>query len=537
MPSFPEGRNGRFLHGVMTLLAFGASVAGLLLLLEGHKSWGRVLLFLGVLAFLLNIPISLAELGLDAPRDGDSAALNLRRRVLTKPNYPTDLGDNDFIFALNMMINPRGSISRIRVFITPLTRALQVQEQVSLSVPAGDGASVLVPVVRLRKGRLLDDLTVKRNGEDLPVLAFSDYVHWVMAVFDKLARTAGLAQEYKRQIRKEVRSVVSRRSPITGAEEQELVQLRAKIRSLIGGDEGRLMDTCLNLLSSQYFQLVAVRRDQDGSGSELFDIRYRKIQHINQLTWKRFYRPDFIVDRLRAALGIRPSAFSLPLDRAADCASFHLEFMGPQGSFLARQEILGTRDRKVVDFSLARHAAYRRNRRRLGQRYSHVYLRRGTRHLETDAMRLYVSYFERMPGSVGAAAVAAVSSTVLLWAGAYLAAKGAEAHGDVVAILLAFPGIASAWTGLDRSPGILGGVLAARLTSLLTAVFSVIGAVSILGVDLWPGVASSLEFYGARGGWSLLVAASTLVSIAILATWLRRSIVYSCILNRYDPTE
>jgi hypothetical protein len=55
--------------------------------------------------------------------------------------------------------------------------------------------------------------------------------------------------------------------------------------------------------------------------------------------------------------------FLFPLQKADLCNSYHLEFMGPENTYLARQRIVGwPQDSK----------SYGRLRARYGQRYAHL---------------------------------------------------------------------------------------------------------------------------------------------------------------------
>ena len=219
-----------------------------------------------------------------------------------------------------------------------------------------------------------------------------------------------------------------------------------------------------------------------------------------------------VVDGLRLAAGVRLNRYFVPLTNATRTASYHLQFAGPEGTYLVRQELVGVVQENAV--------AIRMQPRR-GQRRAHLYLR-GVESAEENAM-MTVAYAERSPGSLAQAVAGSWAATILILALATTRAAGPLAGlvGDgasdgmnnaVIAALLAVPVGVSTWnrTRVPLHPTLLsrGFTLVVVALSLLAFLLAVIGS----GDD---------QAEGARL-WTLLLALSAVVSVFATGSWISR---------------
>ncbi|GAA0501420.1 hypothetical protein Ade02nite_96940 [Paractinoplanes deccanensis] len=221
----------------------------------------------------------------------------------------------------------------------------------------------------------------------------------------------------------------------------------------------------------------------------------------------------------RIMLGARPVALQIPIAAAGTAQSYHLIVQSEEGLYLAQQDCPG------IDVFLKKGASspaassiappYYRFRRRLGQTYAHFYTRFFPEHTASNAPpKLRVLFFETPPGSTFRALVAAIASTVLVWAVGIGISRGdvTDLGTDAPAVLLAFPAIAAAWLGFDRpTRRLLEGTFASRSSLALTAAISVLASALFIlhrsRVPL-PNIRKYLDFTVLlvdRPSWALLI--------------------------------
>jgi len=238
------------------------------------------------------------------------------------------------------------------------------------------------------------------------------------------------------------------------------------------------------------------------------------------------------VELLRSASGIRTTKFYFPLESADRASSYHLEFQGPDGTYLANQAVL--------EYPSGVDAVERNSQlpvifqKRLGQRHAHLYVR-GGRRFESRYVRY--TFFERMPGSVGPAAVSAFAAWVVIWiavlsSGGGFATPPAGPTSDLVAVLFAFPPIAAAWAGVGVQGGLRGGVLVARASLGVTILLSSLAALLYLIGPLEFDDEGWLAWLTARVQWGLVTGAATINFIAALGSWFFRALTVHVFIRR-----
>lgn len=177
-----------------------------------------------------------------------------------------------------------------------------------------------------------------------------------------------------------------------------------------------------------------------------------------------------LVDLIRTAFGIRATLISVPLINAGRAASYHLDVLGPEGTYLARQwtaleeDPAATLPGKVVA------------QPRSGQRHAHLYVKGAS---QTELYVYSAQFYERMPGSMAPAFASSFSLAVLVWLGiTALVPSGNELfrNWEYAGLVLAFPSAISIWLGVDSGRRLSEGVLAARVITLVTVVLAIASA-------------------------------------------------------------
>ncbi len=177
-----------------------------------------------------------------------------------------------------------------------------------------------------------------------------------------------------------------------------------------------------------------------------------------------------LLDAARLDFGAPPNEIAYPLSTAWRARSYHLSFKGPEGTFMAKQEL---RDRQgiTVDIAAIDHTEFQWSPS-LGQRHTHLYFRNGA---EFHSGLMYAAtYFERPMGSMWLAFIAAVSALVVALIVGIRAVHAAVIGADVGAadaaglftLLFTLP-LGTVVTSLLLSGrSLYGHVLASRLATL-----------------------------------------------------------------------
>jgi hypothetical protein len=431
---------------------------------------------------------------------------------------------------LQGVLFPKMLNSRIRETVSPLARSTEFRTVYTLRLPRKNvrEGTLFVPFMVVRKGRLFDDLHIEgADGAQRASLSYSEYLQLVSVILRYLARIDGRgALKRYLTIEQRLMRMVADRAPAADADKlvNKLFK-QADGKRATGTRARQLMKSMVKILIVHYAVVVkvpisAVREEHQWE--VLKTVERRLLPLASPKLSEDFIA--WIFDKFRKLFGVRPSQFFLPIENAHRTPSYHLEFIGPPDTYLARQSIQDCEE--TPDF-------YLRMRPRLGQRYSHLYLRDAPN--EAVNWRLRLSFFERPPGSVGIAAVTAMASLCLIFIAGRLASQGdlGDVPGDVTAVLLAAPVVSSVWVGLERGKMPFGGTTATRLSSLVSFVTSLAAASLYLGAignENWLG--STYSLFGARGVWTLLIGVAALNCFWICYGWLRRSVLYGAILAR-----
>ena len=244
-----------------------------------------------------------------------------------------------------------------------------------------------------------------------------------------------------------------------------------------------------------------------------------------------------LTHQLRLLLGVRSNRLAHPIGNASRARNYHLAITGPPDTYMARQSLESLRgwdgDYDLMDRvqALANPA--------VGQRHSHLYVTNGPKFL--SRFLFSTAYFERTPGSMAIAFVAASTSLLLAVLIAFDSVAGGEfgraADPDdtsgavgLFQILFAFPIVAAAAGVLRPGRSQWGGVMAARVANALTVFLSLAALwISYLGNTFEYDVLPKL--------WLLLIAALAATAAACLGSWVMRVWVHGRFLAEPDSED
>lgn len=447
-------------------------------------------------------------------------------------------------------VKPDSLYVRVKESVSQLSRAHAVHTKYTIRVPEvedaegdnGDGLSdvVYVPVILARKGVLHDDLAITIAGQEVPTLSFEDLVRAIDAVFLDLA-FGGIEKRkhFKRYLRthKELMAVVGarRNENLSSSPEPESDAARrlADAEVALEGLKSIKMDQVFRsyievmtlLLSTNYWIIAAVPRQLCAPSAWLvIETTERAIMKEKDFDVAR-KRSSKIYSQVRASAqhlyGIPPNRLEYPVGKALRCASYHLEIMGSQGTYLWRQQMI----------SAGYNLRYQRVRARRGQRYLHLYLRGfsplGDRMLPGDGHReprVICHFAERMPGSYAPAAISTVATLIVLFIASRLPPNTGV---DVMALLIAAPGAFIGVSGFQslQVPTVGASVLP-RLAATATVFVGALGLLQFLlarrGSAIWSPDSHSAYVMT----WRILVSLAAINAIFVIFIWARSALVH-----------
>ncbi|WP_377320374.1 hypothetical protein ACFJIY_15495 [Pimelobacter simplex] len=236
---------------------------------------------------------------------------------------------------------------------------------------------------------------------------------------------------------------------------------------------------------------------------------------------------------VRAQLGVRSVRISIPLASSNRARSYHLEVLGPEGTYLAAQRLIdhaGVWIGTEVPCKLTP---------RNGQRFSHLYVsghRDARQGINARLSRAHyvASFFERPPGQVAAATLVAWGgvAVTMLAATARLVEGAVVESTDVVAILLSVPAALSAWLGLGlASPHCYAAV--SRVLPLATLVFALGASILFLFSGSHDPVPfGELSDHPLYRPWLALLLGMLWIAVAGSVSWFSRVAIYRHFVSR-----
>jgi hypothetical protein len=440
-------------------------------------------------------------------------------------------------FYIQMILEPRTYTVRIGERILPSTRSYEVTTSHSLILPRELlDTTAIVPLMLVEKGHLLDLFSVHGNdgGKRYSTLSQDQTIVHTATVIRCLVRHSGrqVADLYSENVEAQLLDYLAHPGKVAADDGSFHDLMRAVVNLTDGGLDRRtamLITRLLRALRLHYPVVIVEPEVASSSESKHIDggirlrikVQRREIPVPNQKATSL----EGLIEFVRVAMGVSSARILWPLENAAAARSYHLETLGPQDTYLARQAIVHS----VSGDAQSTVSVQQRALQRRGQRYSHLYIH----DRREDPLRplTYVAvFYERPPGSIAPATLSAFASlTLLLIAAIARQTKQIDIHADLVAVLLAVPVVISAWTGFERSGGPFGRSLGAKASQVCTMVLSIAGAAWYV---LGPHPESNAEFavhWTDRPGtitWILIVSASLYAFLMSAASWFIRAHVY-----------
>ncbi|PUA78941.1 hypothetical protein [Nocardioides currus] len=451
-------------------------------------------------------------------------------------------------FYSQMIIDPPRYTIRITDRISPTSRAYDFVRSMKVGIPSTLAADrIPIPLDLVSKGNLMHKLHVQdQGGMTLSTLSQDATIaHSALVARKMVKRIRGgrYLKEYKDTIEVDVVSYLCRNEQVDVSTDPEFQDMAQRIVALASRQRDLvkllIVVSYLQVLATHYPLVVYAKTGDASAGEELIAGEYlrmtisrRTIPVIGRdMTWWDTQR-----ERVRSLFGIRPARITWSLVPALRARSYHLECLGPEGSYLARQSVYAhtaTGDALLARLNhrlLARH----------GQRFSHLYIHdfRPLSNLgsaQNGSQLSYVaSFYERPPGTTANAAISALTAAVLITIAAATRLQNVVGgNTDILAILLTVPVVASAWLGFGSGPSVFLGALGARLALLSTMVCSLgASALFLLGASAAVDRADPWWDRESAAMWVVLCTVIWFTFAAAGLSWTLRVFTYRAFIRR-----
>lgn len=409
---------------------------------------------------------------------------------------------------LDAAVEPASVRMRARERIQPRTRALERDVTLDLALDRSLTGMHFVPVARFRKGELQDfRQVVGTDGVAAPVLTYRQSTALYLAVLRWCVRGAGqvmtksgacalpareVYDKYAAEIEPALAVGLAARAPQGepgAAEHTALDRAIRRLRKLGRRAEHPAMigwAAALTDMLVDHYMIVARLPVESGTTA----VRFQDLilPQPSRVAWrgeggKRRTVPAVVLwvpyvlagvaDRLRLAVGSRAPRIEVSAQLARNSQSYHLEVVGPEGSFVSQQSIANFGRKELRE-----QGVYDRWRGRHGQRFAHLYLRGASALDEPPAVR--IGFMERPPGSIGLAALGALAALFLWGSWAAQPLTQEDARVGLAALFLAFPAGLAAWVGFTVHRSVYGVPFTTQVINVLTVLLSMLGCASAL---------------------------------------------------------
>ncbi|MGW3484265.1 hypothetical protein [Rhodococcus indonesiensis] len=443
------------------------------------------------------------------------------------------LGAQERMFFAQVILSPKSVIQRVGESVAPATRAYIVKTAYLFEVPSiFSGKSVAIPVTLRPKGRLMDHFQMTDdNGCRVSPLGQEDAIAYTLAALRALPATAQALAEYCDTPGDDGITIERRVAGLlcSDSTDEELQSIRGSIRNAgMGADIAELVFRMLTSLRRLHPVVAIIRVPESTHDHETVRIRLTIEQRVIPFVRRNESKLRWLRDNLRSILGVRPTVIGFPIEEARRARSYHLEVFGPEGTYLAKQAVYDPA--AATDTPLAQ--IPHRFLARYGQRYGHFYAKKATSADDAKKLALISHFYERPPGSIAPATMSAFAAAFLIVAAAIVKLSAtADLQSDIIAVLLALPVVASAWTGFDSSRSLFGGALNSRISLIVTMMLA------FTTVALWI----ITENGEAVGRWQdrdyswvwVAVSSAAVLNFTLSAfSWLLRSWVYGSFVKR-----
>jgi hypothetical protein len=278
------------------------------------------------------------------------------------------------------------------------------------------------------------------------------------------------------------------------ANDVDLVQLAGLYRSIVNSLPALMNTADLRQTLRALIRVLAQRRPIFALSASAVSPSYRSVEfsYVESLStngsvvyareWWRERK-----DHLRAKLLFPPRLVSLAIERSRSAKAYQLYVTAPQGLYIDESSVYnaaGANARGWLE-PLPRetlHPSYIGWKRPAAQSLTSL----GTRNFNRTQYRqpfYCLRFMEIPPGSLGGALIVAIAVVITTWLSGALMPSASETNVDVMAFIVALPGVLSSWFGF------LSGGNIDRAYRSLSAVLSLVGsaAISLLSLVLYLG--------------------------------------------------
>lgn len=303
------------------------------------------------------------------------------------------LNGEDFDQYTRFFFEPKSFFERISETVEPLTRSVSINRTYTVSISIRKGNFVILPLKMQSGQEIMNGLRLTDSeGRRISSVSRRRTIAELLAVIRVGVELCGISaiQYYVENIEHRVANLLLQSG---SNDEKEVARIQTEILALPIMDQadrwvrsyvGRLVSLC----ADQYPVCVELKASaaDDPTGrlrkkpvdprediSARINLRERVIFDYNDQTVKlNFWKK--IESVVRHSFGIRPLSFTIPLESTLMTSSYHMQVVGPEYTYLARQEILATTT--SGDYAqVLRTSAIAQSR--LGQRHAHIYIRGG----------------------------------------------------------------------------------------------------------------------------------------------------------------
>ncbi|MFF7291652.1 hypothetical protein ACFY9N_03880 [Microbacterium sp. NPDC008134] len=446
-------------------------------------------------------------------------------------------GRQAYIFweALNQ---PTTRYSRISETVEPGTRTFRVSSNVAIATTGLGEHTHAIPVALFTRGRMEHGLSFS-DGARVSSLSHVQSVAYAARVVDRFVHAAGwlAVVEYRRSVsgrpslKSRVRTVLGSTREGGSPNAQAVARALARLPCLPWDREMLYAAaSVVAYLAEQYPVCVRVRSSSEKPDAPV-RISMERVVFPSVLQYERSLkglrnRLELLRKRIihlqRNMFGVPPHTVDYPTQMAQRTPSYHLNVRGPDGFYLAHQELRDdTNDGRTLTAAQLSTLEYAMNPRR-GQRTGHLYTRSG--HGMKDLL-YSCAFFERMPGSLSTAFVGALATTLVALALAWSMLFNEDDRSGLLQILLAFPLALTAATSSRSGSPFWGGDLGARWATIITVTVLTLSLLaSTIGSDLTRE--SQVVF------WAILLVVSATNTLLCLVFWTTRAVTYHKFLRR-----
>lgn len=484
-----------------------------------------------------------------------------------------------------MIVRPSTHVRRITESIEPYTRSTRIRSTYSVRLPAGTDAPVVIPIYLSARGELESGLRVYLGDSTrLSTLGHSESVAYTAGVLRNLVSRAGRGslRKYRSGLEGDVLQFLAawiKSGTMTELQRrarfEEAISLTARLLELRADDNealGRASAILFELLRNYPITVAASAEPSPKSRTsatvritverrsavphlaktrlsevfaELFEPTTPALAKNSPKGWRvRTLGSQFgelasrlgrlflklgrnLVDAARFFAGVSSNRIAFPITAARKARSYHLELRGPEQTFTIQQFLATDDGLEVSTDLLAKAARGLETELPVGQRHAHLYLRDATEF--SGGLRFIAVFAERTPGSM---AVAAVTSAVATVIALLMALQAIEVSldpsyepNDLFDVLLAFPFLVATASVLRPQTSIWGGVLASRISMLIT----VLSCLATLAVSTLPDRYLAVPVSVA---WLVIVLVLVSNSLAAGVAVLRRYVVHRSFVYR-----